>query len=150
MVLYIKDKKIIGGCNEEYLLEAIRVTDPNEHERNYHIFYQLLYGGSDEMLAKYKLSREPFDYRYLKASGTKQVPTIDDIEDYKALDAVMTTLNITGDLQDAFWRIMAGILHMGNLEVDGKDFDSSKPCGFKNPEVLDIVAEVLQMDKGMM
>ena len=53
MVLYVKDKKIIGGCNEEYLLEAIRVTDPNEHERNYHIFYQLLYGGSDEMLAKW-------------------------------------------------------------------------------------------------
>ena len=48
------------------LLEKNRVTFQLAAERNYHIFYQLLYATTDELLAELCLpSRVAADYQYL-------------------------------------------------------------------------------------
>ena len=52
MTLYVEDKKIVGADNRQYLLEAVRVTDPNVFERNYHVFYQLIVGAPDELIQR--------------------------------------------------------------------------------------------------
>merc|ERR1719228_3167813 len=43
--------KLAGADIESYLLEKNRVIHQGTQERNYHIFYQILYASSDEELA---------------------------------------------------------------------------------------------------
>ena len=48
---------ILGARVNNYLLEKSRVVFQPERERNYHVFYQLIAGLSNEELEKYKLKR---------------------------------------------------------------------------------------------
>jgi len=103
------------------------------------------------MINKYKLTREPFNYEFLKVSNcVTGTNPIDDVSDYKEVSRCMETLLIQNERADAFWRIIAGILHVGNLKIDPSKFDGSRPCGFYNPELFDTIADVLQMDKNFL
>ena len=77
------NKIVVGASVESYLLEAIRVTTPNKSERNYHVFYQLLKGVSDQELKTLRLERKPSKYQFLLRSGCYDVPTVDDLAEYQ-------------------------------------------------------------------
>lgn len=57
LILEKGSKRIIGAKINSYLLEKSRVVGPSSGERGFHIFYHLLYGGSEQFLEKYKLNK---------------------------------------------------------------------------------------------
>ncbi|KAG8133191.1 hypothetical protein E2320_011002, partial [Naja naja] len=76
-----------------------RVVRQNPGERNYHIFYALLAGIEGEMKDAFYLSA-PENYHYLNQSGCT------------AMEVMQFT---TEEVRDVL-RLLAGILHLGNIE----------------------------------
>ena len=64
--------RLIGAKVEQYLLEISRVIQRHPHERNFHIFYTLIYGLTDGEREKVGL-KDPQYYNYLKHSDLSPV-----------------------------------------------------------------------------
>ena len=62
-LLFSDEGAILGGCFKEYLLEKSRVIVQGYNERNFHIFYQMFAGLSDDQKEMLKLDN-PAAHRY--------------------------------------------------------------------------------------
>uniref|UniRef100_A0A3B4YJX6 Myosin ID n=1 Tax=Seriola lalandi dorsalis TaxID=1841481 RepID=A0A3B4YJX6_SERLL len=110
----------IGGHINNYLLEKSRVIFQQEGERSFHSFYQLLRGAPDSLLRSLHIQKDPTAYNYIKVGG--QIKScINDGADFKAVADAMKVIGFTGDEIQTVYKILATILHLGNLTfgVDG-------------------------------
>lgn len=105
---------IVGGRVTQYLLEKSRIVTQASDERNYHVFYELLAGLDQQLRDKYGLLT-PDKYFYLNQGGSCGIEGKNDTQDFKALLSAMQVLGFTSDEQDTIFRILASVLHMGNV-----------------------------------
>ncbi|NWR65862.1 MYO1F protein, partial [Bucorvus abyssinicus] len=103
-----------GGKISNFLLEKSRVVSQNECERNFHIYYQLLKGASQEQRQNLGIM-SPDYYYYLNQSDTYEVEGTDDRSDYHETVNAMQVIGIRGEDQQLVLQIVAGILHLGNI-----------------------------------
>lgn len=103
-----------GGKISNFLLEKSRVVSQNEHERNFHIYYQLIEGASQEQRQNLGIM-SPDYYYYLNQSDTYQVEGTDDRNDFHETMNAMQVIGIRGEDQQLVLQIVAGILHLGNI-----------------------------------
>lgn len=73
--------RISGAAIRTYLLERSRVVNVNDPERNYHVFYQLCDGASEEEKAALHL-KPASEFRYLNRSSCFELKGISNAEDY--------------------------------------------------------------------
>ncbi|KDR70292.1 hypothetical protein GALMADRAFT_128012 [Galerina marginata CBS 339.88] len=122
-IMFAPDGSIAGANIDWYLLEKSRVVFRNEAERSFHVFYQLMAGGGalkNELL----LDGEVEDYEYLNKSR-REVDGVDDKDDWNALKAALDVVGFDHSEQLDLFRIVAAILHIGNITVTSTRADDA-------------------------
>ncbi|KAG2244320.1 hypothetical protein Bca52824_093847 [Brassica carinata] len=127
------NSRISGAAIKTYLLERSRVCQVSDSERNYHCFYMLCAAPSED-IKKLKLE-DPTTYRYLNQSRCIKLEGMDDSKSILKLEKQW----------EAIFRVLAAILHLGNIEfTNGEETDSSVP---KDKKSLKIAAELFMCDE---
>ncbi|RID44355.1 hypothetical protein BRARA_I01152 [Brassica rapa] len=135
--------RISGAAIKTYLLERSRVCQVSDSERNYHCFYMLC-AAPPEDIRKLKLE-DPTTYRYLNQSHCIKLEGMDDSKEYTKTREAMGIVGISVEEQEAIFRVLAAILHLGNIEfTNGEETDSSVP---KDNKSLKTAAELFMCDE---
>ncbi|GKV13946.1 hypothetical protein SLEP1_g24902 [Rubroshorea leprosula] len=144
-IQFDKNGRISGAAVRTYLLERSRVCQISDPERNYHCFY-LLCAAPPEVREKYKLGN-PKTFHYLNQSNCYALDGVDDAQEYLATRRAMDIVGISEEEQEAIFRVVAAILHLGNIEfAKGVDVDSSVLKDENSRFHLNMTAELLRCD----
>ncbi|KAH9699049.1 Myosin-11 [Citrus sinensis] len=144
-IQFDKQGRISGAAIRTYLLERSRVCQISSPERNYHCFY-LLCNAPQEEVERYKLGN-PKTFHYLNQSTCFELVGVSDAHDYLATRRAMDIVGISEKDQEAIFRVVAAILHIGNIEFSkGKEVDSSIPKDDQAKFHLKTAAELLMCD----
>ncbi|OEL34730.1 Myosin-12, partial [Dichanthelium oligosanthes] len=145
-IQFDKYGKISGAAVRTYLLERSRVCQVSDPERNYHCFYMLC-NAPPEDVKRFKVG-DPRSFHYLNQTNCYEVANVDDAREYIETRNAMDIVGIDQEEQDAIFRVVAAILHLGNIDFSkGQEIDSSKLRDDKSVYHLKIVAELLMCDE---
>ncbi|GLU03760.1 hypothetical protein SLE2022_209430 [Rubroshorea leprosula] len=148
-IQYDQSGRISGAAIRTYLLERSCVCQVSDPERNYHCFYMLC-AAPPEDIQRYKLGN-PRTLHYLNQSNCYELDGVDDSKEYIATRRAMDIVGISNDEQDAIFRVVTAILHLGNIEFKkGKEIDSSVPKDEKSWLHLKTAAELLKCDEKLL
>ncbi|XP_021172023.2 unconventional myosin-IXAb isoform X2 [Fundulus heteroclitus] len=165
-VNYQESGTVRGAYVEKYLLEKSRLVYQEHNERNYHVFYYLLAGASEEERKAFHLLK-PEEYHYLNQMTKRPhklhwdncyetelqdcftVEGEDLKHDFERLQLAMEMVGFLPSTRKQIFCLLSAILHLGNIRYKKKTFrdDSTDIC---NPEVLPIVSELLEVKEEML
>uniref|UniRef100_A0A4X2L8N5 Unconventional myosin-VI n=1 Tax=Vombatus ursinus TaxID=29139 RepID=A0A4X2L8N5_VOMUR len=164
---------VVGGFVSHYLLEKSRICVQGKEERNYHIFYRLCAGASEDIREKLHLS-SPDNFRYLnrgctrffankdtdkqilqnrkspeyRKAGSLKDPLLDDHGDFNRMCTAMKKIGLDDEEKLDLFRVVAGVLHLGNIDFE-ETGSTSGGCNLKNKSTqsLECCAELLGLDQ---
>jgi len=130
----------LAGCDiVSYLLEKSRITEQQEVERSYHIFYQLLQdfgsGIGGGLKAKCHLSDDIYDYIYVSQGKTK-VESIDDNEELEYTEDAFTVLGFEEQEKFDCYMLTAAVMTFGGVEFKTKGRDDQAECEHVGPDTF--------------
>ncbi|XP_038617745.1 unconventional myosin-VIIa [Tachyglossus aculeatus] len=142
---FSKRGAIEGAKIEQYLLEKSRVCRQAPDERNYHVFYCLLQGVTAEQRKKLGLGKAS-DYNYLAMGNTTTCDGRDDSKEYANIRSAMKVLMFTDTENWEISKLLAAILHMGNLRYEARVFDNLDACEVVFSPSLATAAALLEVN----
>ncbi|EPQ58498.1 hypothetical protein GLOTRDRAFT_72957 [Gloeophyllum trabeum ATCC 11539] len=118
-ILFDGQQQIVGARIRTYLLERSRLVYQPLTERNYHIFYQLCAGVPVKERKDMGLDTDVSKFFYMKQGGpvAATIPGVDDAEEFRATQQALSTVGISIDKQWAVFRLLAALLHLGNVKI---------------------------------
>ncbi|XP_014398290.1 PREDICTED: unconventional myosin-XV [Myotis brandtii] len=142
--IFLEGGVISGAITSQYLLEKSRIVFQAKNERNYHIFYELLAGLPAQLRQAFSL-QEAETYYYLNQGGNCEISGKSDADDFRRLLAAMEVLGFSGEDQDSIFRILASILHLGNVYFEKYETDAQEVASVVSAREIQAVAELLQI-----
>ncbi|XP_073792324.1 unconventional myosin-IXb isoform X18 [Danio rerio] len=148
-VNYLESGVVRGAVVEKYLLEKSRLVSREKNERNYHVFYYLLVGASEEERREFKLL-QPEDYFYLK----QQNFTIEDADDlrhdFERLQQAMEMVGFLPATKRQIFSVLSAILYLGNVTYSQKSSGREEGLDVGPPEVLSTLSELLKVKEELL
>uniref|UniRef100_A0AAY4BG69 Myosin IXb n=1 Tax=Denticeps clupeoides TaxID=299321 RepID=A0AAY4BG69_9TELE len=142
-VNYTESGAVRGAIIEKYLLEKCRLISREKCERNYHVFYYLLVGASEEERKEFKLL-EPDDYVYLNQESLNLED--DELEikhEFKRLQQAMEMVGFLPATKKQIFSVLSAILHLGNVTYQQAENGEGLDVG--PPDVLDTLSSLLKV-----
>ncbi|KAM9245735.1 unconventional myosin-VIIa [Leptosomus discolor] len=136
---------IEGAKIEQYLLEKSRVCRQAQDERNYHVFYCMLRGMTLEQKKKLGLGKAT-DYNYLAMGNCTTCDGRDDSKEYANIRSAMKVLMFTDTENWEISKLLAAILHMGNLQYEARTYDNLDACEVVQSASLITAASLLEVE----
>nr|XP_027798385.1 unconventional myosin-VIIa isoform X2 [Marmota flaviventris] len=136
---------IEGAKIEQYLLEKSRVCRQAPDERNYHVFYCMLAGMSQEQKKKLGLGRAT-DYNYLAMGNCITCEGRVDSQEYANIRSAMKVLMFTDTENWEISKLLAAILHLGNLQYKARTFENLDACEVLFSPSLTTAASLLEVN----
>ena len=132
------------GCDiESYLLEKSRITQQQEVERSYHIFYQLLQPFVGDLKPKCLLTDDIYDYSYV-SQGKVTVASIDDNEELEFTDNAFDVIGFTNTEKWDCYKLTAAVMTCGEVKFKQKGRDEQ--CEPDGTEIMGKVAALCGID----
>ena len=119
---------------------AMRLTDL--FQRNYHIFYEMLVGLPDAMRKKMMLTTAE-SFLYLNQGKVVSIPAKDDVDDFNKTSRAMEVLGFKPQEQESIFRVLAAIMHLGNVSFGSEVKDNVDVANIQAKHVLSIAAGLL-------
>merc|ERR1719411_2217105 len=137
----------LSGCDiESYLLEKSRITQQQEVERSYHIFYQLLQPFVPEMKPKCLVTDDIYDYIYV-SQGKVTVASIDDNEELEMTDSAFDIIGFSEEEKWDCYKLTAGVMASGQVKFVQKGRDDQAEIADKDWEYPEKVASLFGVEK---
>jgi myosin-5 len=145
---------LLGAKVQTYLLEKVRIAFHASGERNYHIFYQLLRGASEEQKAKFYLLEGdsgglelPNCFHLTKQGGAPQLREFSDEDSFAYTLKAMKALGWSDETIDSVLAIISGLLHLGETSFVKTESDSGQDAaGIEDEEALKRTCSLLGVD----
>ncbi|XP_062948872.1 unconventional myosin-VIIa isoform X2 [Cynocephalus volans] len=136
---------IEGARIEQYLLEKSRVCRQAPDERNYHVFYCMLEGMSEDQKKKLGLGQAT-DYNYLAMGNCITCEGRVDSQEYANIRSAMKVLMFTDTENWEISKLLAAILHLGNLQYEARTFENLDACEVLLSPSLATAASLLEVN----
>ncbi|OCU00813.1 unconventional myosin-IXb isoform X2 [Xenopus laevis] len=148
-VNYLESGIVRGAVVEKYLLEKSRLVSQEKNERNYHVFYYLLLGASEEEKKEFKL-QQPEDYFYLNQNNFKVEEGEDLRHDFERLKQAMEMVGFLPATKKQIFSVLSAILYLGNVTYKKKSSGRDEGLDVGPPQVLDTMSQLLQVKREML
>ncbi|KAJ8277352.1 hypothetical protein GJAV_G00074260 [Gymnothorax javanicus] len=148
-VNYLEGGAVRGAVVEKYLLEKSRLVSREQNERNYHVFYYLLVGASEEERKEFKLL-QPEDYLYLKQNNFKIEDEEDLRHDFERLQQAMEMVGFLPATKKQIFSVLSAILYLGNVTYRRKSTGRDEGLDVGPPEVLATLSDLLKVKEELL
>ena len=149
---------LLGAKVQTYLLEKVRLAYHASGERNYHIFYQLLRGSTDEERKKYGFQDgethglELVNHcHYTGQGGAPQLREFTDEEGLKYTEKAMKSIGWDDAKKATVMELVAGLLHLGQINFNAVENDGGQEIAeIGDKRSLANAAKMLDVDEEML
>uniref|UniRef100_A0A3B3TJ24 Myosin IXB n=1 Tax=Poecilia latipinna TaxID=48699 RepID=A0A3B3TJ24_9TELE len=148
-VNYLESGVVRGAVVEKYLLEKSRLVSREKNERNYHVFYYLLLGASEEERTEFKLL-PPEEYFYLKQENFKIEDEEDLRHDFERLQQAMQMVGFLPATKKQIFSVLSAILYLGNVTYRRKSSGRDEGLDVGPPEVLATLSDLLKVKEELL
>ncbi|XP_024623288.1 unconventional myosin-IXb isoform X2 [Neophocaena asiaeorientalis asiaeorientalis] len=145
-VNYLESGIVRGAVVEKYLLEKSRLVSQEKDERNYHVFYYLLLGVSEEERQEFQL-KQPEDYFYLNQHNLKIEDGEDLKHDFERLKQAMEMVGFLPATKKQIFSILSAILYLGNVTYKKKATGRDEGLEVGPPAALDTLSQLLKVKR---